>query len=142
MGEKGSSSSDEVFPIFLAMYSRSLNVFVMKVNVMIIMNQQYLSNNPNRFASLDPSGGNCSKGGSEYLNNENYEYGSEHFYFYFETFLCPDVPGRISGRRSTLYHYTVPSTTTKTTNLYLTRDILFNVMESDVCHVSQLGKTL
>ena len=110
MGEKGSSSSDEVFPIFLAMYSRSLNVFVMKVNVMIIMNQQYLSNNPNRFASLDPSGGNCSKGGSEYLNNENYEYGSEHFYFILKPSFVQMYQGvyLVGGAHCTITLYLVP----------------------------------
>ena len=40
------------------MYSSSLNVLDINVNVMKIMAQHDLSNNPNRFASLDPSGGN------------------------------------------------------------------------------------
>ena len=70
MVEKGSSSSDEVYPIFLAMYSSSLNVLDMKANVMKIMAQHDLSNNPNRFAILDPSGGNWGLG-SKYKNFEN-----------------------------------------------------------------------
>ena len=62
MGKKGSSSSREVYPIFLAMYSSSLNVLDIKTNVRKIMAQHDLSNNPNRFAILDPSGGNWGLG--------------------------------------------------------------------------------
>ena len=62
MGKKGSSISLEVYPIFLAMYSSSLNVLDMKINVIKIMAQHDLSNNPNRFANLEPSGGNCGRG--------------------------------------------------------------------------------
>ena len=58
MRKKGSSSSREVYPIFLAMYTSSLNVLDMKTNVRKIMAQHDLSNNPNRFAIFDPSGGN------------------------------------------------------------------------------------
>ena len=59
MGKKGSSSSRDVYPIFLAMNSSSLNVLDMKANVMKIMAQQDLSNNLNIFTIRDPSGGNC-----------------------------------------------------------------------------------
>ena len=62
MGKKGSSSSRDVYPIFLAMYTSSLNVFDMKANVMKTITQHELSNNPNRFAILDPSGGNWDGG--------------------------------------------------------------------------------
>ena len=62
MGKKGSSSSHVVYPIFLVMYSSSLNVLDMKTNVRKTMTQHDLSNNPNRFAILDPSGGNWTEG--------------------------------------------------------------------------------
>ena len=41
--------------------------------------------------------------GSKYGNNENNNvFKSEYFYFYFETFLSPDIPGVMSSRRKTL----------------------------------------
>ena len=80
----------------MAMYSSSLNVYHIVSHVRIIIAKQELSNNPNRFAIRDPRGGNCGEV-SKCGKTKNSIFQSNLSYFYFETFLSPDISGFISG---------------------------------------------
>ena len=60
--------------------------------------------------------------GSKYRKNENFDFKSEYLYLYLETFLGPNIPGKMSFRRNTLLVMVI--ITYKTSNFYLICEIL------------------